>query len=410
MSVTAPTLARIALPLALTLVLSPSLIYPFANERSAFAAAPDVKTTAQRKAKEGQRLAETGQHAAALSLFKEAYETYQEPGYLYNMGLAYEALGRDVQALDAFERFLRDVQKMPPEFVADANQRRRDIRQRVGDLEIHCAQPGALVRVDDVDIATTPVRHPIRLKAGSHQLALSKAGFDTIKTTVEVTGGASEGITLSMRPVAASASGPNPLGAVPASSSERDRVEANAAPPQNSRPPPAFSIYAGAGAGFWTSGIPGNPGASLALSAGADGRIVSLSKHVELRLGLRGGLSFISERVSDELFGAVLVNPKLSIAVVPERFVFFVEAGAGLLMISGLASGSALLRPEATDVQGAISTLQIRPGLGMSYAISRGFGLYAAGGVAWSPAPSQLFVEPSMTQLDATLGFAVGID
>jgi tetratricopeptide (TPR) repeat protein len=244
--------------LTVVLAFQGSVAASLVAERSAFADAPDAKSAAQRKAKEGQRLAESGQQAEALSRFKEAYEANPEPGYLYNMGLAYEALGRDVQALDAFERFLRDVQNIPPEFVADANRHQRELRSKVGELDIRCPQTGARVEVDEVAIGATPLDAPIRLKSGSHHVAVSKAGFDTFTATLDIAGADTVHLTASMRQ---HSSGPPPSSASAApesastSRSQRDRAAASASQAELNQPP-SFSIYAGVGAGFWRCSAP----------------------------------------------------------------------------------------------------------------------------------------------------------
>src|SRR5262249_37334615 len=147
------------------------------------------------------KLADKGQHDKALALFKEAYDLLQEPGYLYNIGIEYQALGRDVDAYDAFERFLKDVQKIPPEFIADANQQQRELRKRLGELEVRCTQEGARIFVDDRDSAQTPTDAPIRVSAGAHRLSVRKDGFETFQASINVAGGAKVKVEALMRPI-----------------------------------------------------------------------------------------------------------------------------------------------------------------------------------------------------------------
>lgn len=152
-----------------------------AQPKTPLAQAAETKVVAQNKAREASRLADRGEHARALDLFKQAYETYQEPGYLYNIGIEYQALGLEPEAYDAFERFLKDVERIPPEFVADANQQQRELRRRLGELDVKSTQAGARVFVDERDAAQTPLEGTLRVRSGSHQVSVRKMGSRSIK-------------------------------------------------------------------------------------------------------------------------------------------------------------------------------------------------------------------------------------
>jgi tetratricopeptide (TPR) repeat protein len=47
-------------------------------------------------------------YAEALKEFNEAYRLSHRSAFLYNIGVCYENLGQPEQAIDAFERFLRE--------------------------------------------------------------------------------------------------------------------------------------------------------------------------------------------------------------------------------------------------------------------------------------------------------------
>jgi tetratricopeptide (TPR) repeat protein len=67
----------------------------------------DVSDVEARARFESGRLAfESGRFEEALSDFRRAYELSPRPLILYNMGIAYDRLRRDAEALDAFERYL----------------------------------------------------------------------------------------------------------------------------------------------------------------------------------------------------------------------------------------------------------------------------------------------------------------
>jgi hypothetical protein len=382
--------------------LSTSLFLP-----TAFAQTPEAKVEAQKKAREGQRLADSGSHEQALALFREAYAINQEPGYLYNIGIEYQALGRDVEAFNSFDRFLRDVQKIPPEFIADANQQQRELRKRIGELEIRCTQEGARVTVDDREQQRTPIDEPVRVQVGSHRVAIQKDGFEPFQQTVSVAGGSKLRVEALMRPIPVkggltAASTASSL--EPASTSVRDTSEPASSTPSPGKSPP-FQLSASGGAAFWIAGVPASPDPSTALTLGAGYRIAEISSRVDFRLGAKFGLSFLTEPANTDLFVSALVNPMLMIELVPNRLFTFAEVGVGLLVISGVEPGSVLLRPgEAHSVSGALSTLEVRPGLGVAYALNRSFYIYLEPSVTYSPPPDPMFVEASLSRVEVAAG------
>ena len=394
----------------------------FFTPRAAFAQAPDAKAAAQKKAREGQRLAGKGDHEKALALFKEAYEMTQEPGYLYNIGIAQQALGRDVEAFNAFERFLRDVQKIPPEFVADANQRQRDLRKRIGEIELRCSQDGAQVSIDDATIGRTPVSEPVRVAPGSHRVVVQKDGFEPFQAAIHVAGGSKQQVEASMHPPSA-AEPPKQAGAesnkptarnaadpiVPVAPAGRTVDRAEPPPPARGEPKEhVFHANASAGASFWLSGARQTPSPAASLGLGAGYRVFGSGTGAEFRIGLKGGLSFVSEPANTDVLLSALVNPMVVIHAVPNRFYLFAEVGVGALVLSGLAKGSVLLSTEAAEVSGALTALEVRPGLGAGVAIGEGVDLYLAPSLAWSPSPSPLFEASSIVRVEVAGGLMVG--
>jgi hypothetical protein len=419
-------MSRRALFVTLSLSLSVGWAPIALTPRVALAQSAEVKAQAQKKAREGQKLADKGQHDKALALFKEAYDLLQEPGYLYNMGIEYQALGRDVDAYDAFDRFLKDVQKIPPEFIADANQQQRELRKRLGEVEVRCTQEGARISVDDRDTAQTPTDAPIRVPAGAHRLSVRKEGFETFQTSIEVSGGAKLKIEALMRPIplkggasSVAAKGATPAGPMtPAAAVDTsapgqpgptslqgvfpEQPQPAVSPSGKERPPLHLSLSGGVG--IWADGVPNNPDPTGAFALGAGYRVVKLSKDVEFKAGAKVGLSFIAEPGGRDVFVSALANPMVVFNVVPDRVFIYGEVGLGVLVISGVSQGSVLLQPGSGNVTGALGTFELRPGVGAAYSISPAFSVFLSPTVAWSPSPSSAFVYPSIVQVEIAAG------
>ena len=64
---------------------------------------------------EGSAIYKKGDYAGALEKFEAAYAAYRSPKLWFNIGQANRDLGRPVEALDAFEKFLSLTPDASPE-------------------------------------------------------------------------------------------------------------------------------------------------------------------------------------------------------------------------------------------------------------------------------------------------------
>lgn len=131
-----------------------------------------------------------GNYEAAIESWQRAFELDPRPLLLYNLGQAYERLGRLVEAVDSTERYLREASPTDSHR-ADATARLASMRerlQRTGVL-IQCELEGATILVDGEDAGRTPRRDPIRLAPGTHRIEIRFEGYHPYRTSVSVTGG-----------------------------------------------------------------------------------------------------------------------------------------------------------------------------------------------------------------------------
>jgi len=66
----------------------------------------DAKSSAQAHFKQGRAFYDAGQHDAAIAEYRAGYEQTHWPGFLFNIGLAYEAEGNKREALAHYKRYL----------------------------------------------------------------------------------------------------------------------------------------------------------------------------------------------------------------------------------------------------------------------------------------------------------------
>ena len=339
----------------------------------------DTKGTARVKALEGSRVADEGQHERALELFREAYALYPEPAYLYDIGVECQALGRDVEALDAYSRFLSDPRNTPQALIMHANDLRGELDKRLGEIQLRGAPEGAEIDIDDQRHGTAPPREPIRAKPGAHRIVVRRLGFEPFRADVLVQEGGK--VVVEVLPQAPSE---------PAPSASTDRK-------------PWLTWAFSLGLGFWTAGPPKGTGPSPTFALGGGRTLVALPGDLDFQLGAKIGLTYFSEPAATNTFVSVLANPRL-VKSLSERMRAFVDVGVGFLVLSGVPDNSVLLEAKGGRVTGALSTFELRPSLGLTYAIADALSVHIAPAFIWNPSPSARFEHASLTRLEMALG------
>jgi tetratricopeptide (TPR) repeat protein len=173
------------LPVLLSLVLAASLTAVSIDGR----ADPDPRNVAKAKLVEGGDLLKQGEYQEALDRFKEAYGLFQSPKIYYNFGLAYIGLGRNADAMEAFDKFLGEALDASADLRANAERHRTLLSQKVGTIVVECDVEGAEVAVDGRSLGVTPLKTPARLDPGPHQLVVEKSGSPPFAKRLDVSAG-----------------------------------------------------------------------------------------------------------------------------------------------------------------------------------------------------------------------------
>lgn len=149
------------------------------------ARADDDTDPASLAKKRGDELMLGGKPAEALSAYAEAYALRRDPALLYNRGRAYQALGDYPAALEQLEEFEREATPELRARVPGLATLMTDVRGHVSTLAITCDVPGALVRLRDRTLGTTPVA-PSRVTSGAARVELAKEGYFTVVRDIEL--------------------------------------------------------------------------------------------------------------------------------------------------------------------------------------------------------------------------------
>jgi hypothetical protein len=183
-------------------------------------AAPAAPAQDKAKAKtllgEGTSLYEKGDYTGALERFHAAYAAYASAKIWFNIGQANRDLGRPVDALEAFQKFLDGVPDAAPEDKADAQASVAELQKRLGQLTIVCESAGAEISVDGKPVGVAPLAKPIWVVPGLHQVLASKQGAPLALASAEVGAGGSATATLRGGPVVPAAPPAMTAPAIPA--------------------------------------------------------------------------------------------------------------------------------------------------------------------------------------------------
>jgi tetratricopeptide (TPR) repeat protein len=149
------------------------------------ASAQDEKARAEARtlAQEGAALFEKDDFGAALERFQQAYAKFPSPKLFLNIGQALRRLGRNVEALAAFERFLAEAKDANPDFVEQANAQVAELKGKLARIAVESNRIGAEVTLDEQKQGATPLGKAIVVEPGAHRVTVTWEGESK---TVEV--------------------------------------------------------------------------------------------------------------------------------------------------------------------------------------------------------------------------------
>jgi hypothetical protein len=196
------------------------VLFTVLTQASPLTTDPQAKAQAQLLLSQGSALYQQGDVAGALEKFEAAYIAFPSPKLMFNIGKANRDLGRPVEAVEAFQRFLAEAPDASPENLADARRCLAEIQKKLGRIRIECDTAGTEVGVDGKTVGLTPMPGLVWATEGRHQITASHMNAVPVIEKVEVKAGSVSTVRLHLTvllPPAAVASVPPPAPApVPA--------------------------------------------------------------------------------------------------------------------------------------------------------------------------------------------------
>lgn len=134
-----------------------------------------------------------GRYTDAIREFREAYDLSKKPALLYNIAQALERLGRTQDAVSYYERYLKESKSTDQTLAAKIVNLKKAIRSTA--VAIDCNVKGASVLIDSKIVGTTPLRSPMPVGSGTHEIRVEKSGYQAFIAQL----GVSSGSTLRVR-------------------------------------------------------------------------------------------------------------------------------------------------------------------------------------------------------------------
>ncbi len=143
------------------------------------------KASAQKLLTQGNQLVQGGEYLPALERFRAAYALFPSAKILLNIGATLRQLGRNVEAAEVYEQYLRDPQ-MDRTRIPVVRQALYELEYAVGKIRIQVNREDARVRVDGKELSAFHNGDVTRVEPGEHSIVASREGFPDAVVTVRV--------------------------------------------------------------------------------------------------------------------------------------------------------------------------------------------------------------------------------
>ena len=157
---------------------------------------------AERLIEEGRALfVRDADYAGALDRFRRAYALAPSWQALAGQGAVHQKRGSYVEALECYERLLREFAAVLSEAqIARASEQIASLRTRVAVVEITARQRGVRILIDGRDFGVAPLRTEVRLLPGPHTLMASGEAYEALARTFDVSAGDTVPMVVALAP------------------------------------------------------------------------------------------------------------------------------------------------------------------------------------------------------------------
>jgi hypothetical protein len=175
---------------------------------TATSAEPDPRAAARGHFANGVAAFKDRRFGEAADEFEAAYKLSPAFEVLYNIGQVNVALGRPIEAVDAFQKYLdQGAGKLPPKRTQEVKSEMDRQLGRIGTVTVRTIPEHSEVRIDGRMVGKTPLSQPLRLTAGRHTFEAVLFGYTTPLREIDLEGRSHLEVDLKLEPA------PRPAGA-----------------------------------------------------------------------------------------------------------------------------------------------------------------------------------------------------
>jgi hypothetical protein len=135
-------------------------------------------------------------YEGALAAFEESYRLREVPVVLFNIAQTLRRLNRYGEAIESYERYLREERDLPADRRTAVRSTISELRRALAPITVDTDIEGATIEVDGRVVGTTPLGAPLELAAGVRTIVARRDGYVPVREELRVVGGRPQELSL----------------------------------------------------------------------------------------------------------------------------------------------------------------------------------------------------------------------
>ena len=161
----------------------------------------DEKEEAIKLFSAGNELRVAEKYTEALEKYRAAYSLLPSFKIDFNIALTLEKMGRNAEAVRAYEKFLETgAGKSPEKKNKLAREKILGLKTKVAEVKVECNVDGAVVKMDGKDVGKIPLKESLLLEPGKHNLNVETEGHKPFVQELALEAGKETTVRVSLKP------------------------------------------------------------------------------------------------------------------------------------------------------------------------------------------------------------------
>jgi len=201
----------------------------------------DNETLAQEHFEKGAALVKIGELEKAAVELKLSYELDPVPLVLYNIAVCYDELGSFAESARYYKMYLLKTAGKPDKKQDAVKKRLEELKGQLGALQLSVSEDMAAIVIDGQSVGFSPLES-LYLDPGSHEISVSKTGFQSAGGVLSIQAGETKTVTISLVKAGENGQGASP-GFAEVYSKPDETEAAQKGQKKKEKPVPAGAFY-----------------------------------------------------------------------------------------------------------------------------------------------------------------------